>query len=128
MKNRNIWICSKKYEVFENLKIFWFLGSLRVQNGICVFLAKIAFWYPKKSKNDSERIRTTYPERNFLGRAQLVKNRLLCFFAVFRVFLRFLRFFALSPQVKILKIDQKIDFPKIVSKHVLMANMVLKHV
>ena len=47
------------------------------------------------------------------------------FMAVFRGFLRFL---VPNPQIKNLKIDQKIDFPKIVPKHVLMANMVLKHV
>ena len=47
------------------------------------------------------------------------------FMAVFRGFSRFL---VPNPQIKNLKIDQKIDFPKIVPKHVLMANMVLKHV
>ena len=44
------------------------------------------------------------------------------------VFWDFSRFLVPNPQIKNLKIDQKIDFPKIVSKHVLMANMVLKHV
>ena len=83
---------------------------------------------PQKVKNDSERIRTTYSERNFLGRVHILKNRFLWFLVVYRGFRGFLRFFTCDPQIKNLKINQKIDFPKIASKHVLMVNMILKHV
>ena len=64
--------------------------------------------------------------RNFgYKRAQVFKNRFLRFLVVYGGFSRFL---VPDPQIKNLKIDQKIDFPKIVPKHVLMANMGLKHV
>ena len=65
---------------------------------------------PQNSKNDSDRSRPRYLDRNFLGRAQMIKNMSSQIFAVFTGFSWFFAVFGPKPTIGISKICQKIRF------------------